>query len=333
MNTPLISIIIPVYNIERYLRTCIDSILQQSFRNFELILVDDGSTDSSGAICDFYSQADSRGVSFHKKYEGVSVARNYGIDKAQSDWICFIDSDDWVEKDFLLTFSKYLSDKKTLIYQGILFDYENAPQKNSPLCKYPSICISINDYNQIAQFNILHNGAPVAKLFNKQILDNYHIRFIPKLSIYEDLLFVWNYLQHIEKIQLSDMVSYHYMKRNIKSLTTKSHSPKQLMFVIDQLIDSIFQLNKKCNLVKSDYLKKIQIDFPIYQIINMLGCINNKNYNSILLYFQNKISLSQLPITSFKQKILFQLLNSKIPHKIIYIVIRLYNKYFKNNFS
>ncbi len=98
------------------------------------------------------------------------------------------------------------------------------------------------------------------------------------------------------------MVSYHYMKRNIKSLTTKSHSPKQLMFVIDQLIDSIFQLNKKCNLVKSDYLKKIQIDFPIYQIINMLGYINNKNYNSILLYLQNKISLSQLPITSFKQK-------------------------------
>ncbi len=114
MNTPLISIIIPVYNIERYLRTCIDSILQQSFRNFELILVDDGSTDSSGAICDFYSQADSRVVSFHKKNEGVSVARNYGIDKAQSDWICFIDSDDWVEKDFLLTFSKYLSDKKKL---------------------------------------------------------------------------------------------------------------------------------------------------------------------------------------------------------------------------
>lgn len=67
MNTPLISIIIPVYNIERYLRTCIDSILQQSFRNFELILVDDGSTDSSGAICDFYSQADSRVVSFLKR--------------------------------------------------------------------------------------------------------------------------------------------------------------------------------------------------------------------------------------------------------------------------
>ena len=98
---PEISVIVPVYNVERYLTRCIDSILAQTYQNFELILVDDGSTDGSGTLCDSYMKKDSRIKVIHKKNGGLSDARNSGIDAAEGEFLSFIDSDDWVRPDFL----------------------------------------------------------------------------------------------------------------------------------------------------------------------------------------------------------------------------------------
>ena len=92
MTLPKISIIVPVFNAEKYIHRCIDSLLAQSFTNFELILVDDGSSDRSGQICDEYAAKDSRVSVFHKKNEGVSSARNLGLDNAKGEWISFVDS-------------------------------------------------------------------------------------------------------------------------------------------------------------------------------------------------------------------------------------------------
>lgn len=94
---PVISIIVPVYNVEKYLSQCIDSILAQAFIDFELLLVDDGSTDGSGRICDEYANKDARIQVFHKKNGGVSSARNIGLEHAQGEWITFVDSDDWLD--------------------------------------------------------------------------------------------------------------------------------------------------------------------------------------------------------------------------------------------
>ena len=91
-----ISVIVPVYKVEKYVGECINSILAQSFKDFELILVDDGSPDKSGEICDSYAKKDNRIKVFHKKNGGVSSARNFGIDKAVGEWLCFIDSDDTI---------------------------------------------------------------------------------------------------------------------------------------------------------------------------------------------------------------------------------------------
>lgn len=98
---PLISIIVPVYNVDAYLKQCIDSILNQKYENFELLLVDDGSTDKSGDICDVYGKRDKRVRVFHKKNGGVSSARNVGLDNAKGDWIAFVDSDDIVTPSYL----------------------------------------------------------------------------------------------------------------------------------------------------------------------------------------------------------------------------------------
>ena len=96
---PLISIIVPIYNVEKYLSRCINSVLSQTFPDFELLLIDDGSTDKSGYICDGYAQKDSRIKVFHIENGGVSAARNYGLDNARGEWITFVDADDWIDKD------------------------------------------------------------------------------------------------------------------------------------------------------------------------------------------------------------------------------------------
>ena len=95
-KVPSISIIVPVYNVEKYLKKCIDSILNQSFQNFELILVDDGSTDSSGEICDEYALKDRRVLVIHKENEGLSSARNEGIKASSAEYVGFVDSDDYI---------------------------------------------------------------------------------------------------------------------------------------------------------------------------------------------------------------------------------------------
>ena len=107
---PKISVIVPVYNTEKYLHRCIDSILAQTFTDFELLLIDDGSKDNSGAICDEYAAKDSRVRVFHKENGGVSSARNLGLDNVRGEWVTFVDSDDWVEKEYIELFVKNIDD-------------------------------------------------------------------------------------------------------------------------------------------------------------------------------------------------------------------------------
>lgn len=108
MKSPTVSIIVPVYNVEKYLRICLDSILAQTFTDWECILVDDGSTDKSGEICDEFVQRDPRFRSFHKRNGGVSSARNMGLAEVRGEWVTFMDSDDWVESYFLSTITSYI---------------------------------------------------------------------------------------------------------------------------------------------------------------------------------------------------------------------------------
>lgn len=103
MNKPMISVIVPVYNAEKYLQRCVDSILKQSFTDFEVLLIDDGSHDRSGELCDEYGDKDNRVRVFHKENGGVSSARNVGLDNALGDWLAFVDSDDTFLVIFFIT--------------------------------------------------------------------------------------------------------------------------------------------------------------------------------------------------------------------------------------
>ena len=135
---PLISIIVPIYNSEETLNRCVDSILNQTFHDWELLLIDDGSTDKSGEICDEYAATDSKIKVFHKENGGVSLARNLGMDNAKGIWIAFCDSDDYVDENWLNLFVENLS-------PGISFIVQFFKMPGNDKCSFSHNVISYND--------------------------------------------------------------------------------------------------------------------------------------------------------------------------------------------
>ena len=125
MNNPLVSVIVPVYNVAPYLEQCLDSIVNQRYRNLEIILVDDGSTDESGAICDRYAEQDGRIQVVHKENGGQSSARNVALDMMTGEWVLFVDSDDWIELNTLELLFEQKDERADLVEFGVNLVYSN----------------------------------------------------------------------------------------------------------------------------------------------------------------------------------------------------------------
>lgn len=200
---PLISIIVPVYNSESTLNRCVDSILNQVFHDWELLLIDDGSTDRSGEICDQYDAKDQRINVFHKKNGGVSTARNVGLDNAKGSWVTFIDSDDFVSINFLSTFVRFQS--SDLYIYGIQFI------NNSTIFLPPEECIKIEDVMELDNLlNKLYFTVPWGKIYKNDIVQKNNIRFNINLKIGEDTDFVLKYLLYTNNIRLISKPLYHF---------------------------------------------------------------------------------------------------------------------------
>ena len=189
---PKISVIVPVYNTEQYLRQCLDSILCQTFSDFELILVDDASTDRSGVICDDYSMKDKRVKIFHcGKNSGVSAARNLAIDHSTGEYLVFIDSDDFID-------SKYLETLNSVSADLVLSNFKLYWPSTSHYNQYPSENGLFSIESQKDAVLYLKGGyAPIAvwgKLFCKSIIERHNIRFDTAQKTCEDILFVNEYI-------------------------------------------------------------------------------------------------------------------------------------------
>lgn len=222
MMKPVISVIIPVYNVEKYIRQCVDSVLEQSYKDFELILVDDGSPDNSPAICDEYAQKDTRVSVIHQKNLGVSAARNNGIRLAKGEWITFVDSDDWVCSDYLEKF-KVDEDDADLIIQGLeYYDHRNG-QYFRKIIINDCVIEGPDNQNVVSENNLLGSGYPVAKAFRRSIIDK-GLFFDTSISYHEDHIFVLNAFAVASKIRLvnSTAYKYRYFHTNL-SLSTKRH--------------------------------------------------------------------------------------------------------------
>ena len=219
----MISIIIPVYNVENYLHQCVDSVLAQTYQDFEVILVDDGSPDNCPKICDEYAQKDSRVHVIHQKNSGVSAARNNGIEHAKGEWITFVDSDDWVSKNYLENFEidKSAAD---IIVQGLQYINHNTAEvheykelENNIFDKHSASSIVINN-------DLLMQGYPVCKAFRKNFLEKHNLRFDITLSTHEDIIFVLQSFVASEVIELRNGTLYNYRYfHSSNTLSSKAH--------------------------------------------------------------------------------------------------------------
>ena len=204
MTTPLISVIVPVYNAESTLIRCVDSILAQTFTDFELLLIDDGSKDRSGEICDGYAAKDSRVKVFHKPNGGVSSARNLGLDNARGEWISFVDSDDDIHKDCLYE----LNSLEANDFKVCNFDGDGSKRFES----YPSDShLSGDSIKFMLDNNLVYT--PWGKLFKSSIIKALGLRFDTKLRLGEDTVFCWEYLLHCSDAAVSDKGLYFYTGR------------------------------------------------------------------------------------------------------------------------
>ena len=220
--TPFLSIIIPIYKIkEEYLRACFDSLLKQDNDNFQIIAVDDGSPDCSGEICDEYAKKDNRIIVIHQKNAGVSVARNNGIKEAKTEWITFVDPDDWVEPTHVSTL--YNAQKKNRDMDIFLFDYIQEFDGKS-IVKHLKSDSGILDEEwvhnlRIAPFNFLVvNGKPYEyetnviwnKMYRTSLLKDNDMWFVPKARKGQDVIFNAECLQLTDKYFYIHKALYHY---------------------------------------------------------------------------------------------------------------------------
>lgn len=211
-----ISIIVPVYNTEKYLGRCIESIQNQTYSNLEIILVDDGSKDDSLKICHMYAEKDARIKVLHTKNFGVSTARNIGIKCSTGEYIGFIDSDDYIEKTMYETLVRYSDDKVLPICTYNMVDENKRILDQKDIGDTVGL-VPVKDFFLLCE-NILLNS-PVNKLYESDIIKKNNIRFDMDLSLGEDFLFVIQYLEYIEEFYIIDMPLYNYMTIKRESLS------------------------------------------------------------------------------------------------------------------
>lgn len=288
----LISVVVPVYNVERYLDECIKSIINQTYRNLEIILVDDGSTDGSGEICDEYVRRDNRIIAFHKENGGLSSARNYGIKKSTGKYVSFIDSDDYISIYML----EYLHEaiinsnskiaccdfKKVFDNQTInnlkadnkyeILDFDNCMK----------MLFSYNHYRYIA----------CNKLFDKNLFNN--IKF-PENRYYEDIWPIYNIFKRVDHVVYIRQYLYFY-RCHRNSITQSNFSRKD------------YDLIHFLNLVKRDCIKNynnLYGDFIIAYIYYYLSFINKA------ILTKSKCIKSRKYLKKYIKKYWKNILNSK----------------------
>lgn len=337
---PEVSIIIPVYNVEKYLLRCLESVKNQKFINIEVILVDDGSTDKSGNICDEFCKSNDRFSVIHKKNAGLGYARNTGLDYASGKYVLFIDSDDYIEANMIENMMqdikeanadtciggfKRIYDKTTIVQQNRFAGctFENEEIKNEVLVRMLGVDKIKNDFIEMSVWKVL---------FSLDIIRHNNIRFPSEREfISEDIIFDLEYYMYSNKLVMSHDTGYCYCD-NDGSLTTK-YRPER------------FDMQKKMYLTLCDLTKKKGIyDLAANRLRNTFVAVtrycikleskfNNNCFCSkvqvicndeVLLDTLKQLDASGIPLQS-------QIVNKLILRSHIYLLK--YIMFFKNKFN
>ena len=271
MSLPEVSIIVPIYNSEKYLSRCIDSIVSQTFDNFECILINDGSTDNSPFICDRYSQSDDRLIVIHQKNSGLSVTRNRGMEIARAKYVCHVDSDDYIQNNMC----------------EILVDAANRSDADVVCCGYientkvRSLCDKDFIFRNRDIIKIVHYlemrqafGNAWNKIYKKSILDTYSIRLpLATDKFGEDMIFNLQYFKHIKTAYVSSNCLYHYSHDNKSSLAKENVTLAECDFRFENVSNLFMQIDNNAKSVF--YAELLAKDFK-YTVALLLRLYSEK---------------------------------------------------------
>ena len=299
----MFSILIPAYNVEAYIQRCLDSILNQTFPDFEVIIIDDGSTDNTLALCNSYVEKDSRIQVYHQENAGVAVTRNLALSKATGEWIAFVDADDYIAKNYLEAFVERI--KKNSIADVFVCGYyvitENGIKRF--MQKYPS--------KQTYLLKILRgrNVATTlwAKIIRRDFIEKHNARFLSHINMGEDLCFMARLFYEAKDIDSLSECLYYWEHTNVNSMTSNSSK------YIDNMLASC--------LVIFDFYKK-QKDFSKYKVALNARMLDLKE--NIYINTHNIVDVPFLDILDMP--LLMILRNFFINHNY-YWLIRCYRKY------
>lgn len=315
------SIIVPVYNVDEYIRLCVDSILEQTFRDFELLLIDDGSSDNSKIICDAYIKQDKRVKVFHKRNGGVSSARNYGIEQACGQWICFIDGDDTVDSTYLDDFE--MNERNTDMYiQGYRRVANGVIIKE---CKVTGQLMSFSDILAYMEDNNIINS-PCFKLYNREIIITNNIRFDERFSYGEDHLFSLTYMLYAKILTYSQKCGYNYRNDNQISLTNRIIPYKNLTYY------SVAAYTISQKILVRNNVYRLYLSFVNTYMENFIrtfkAMIASGGRKSDYLWILGKFNLSQLPTKfsyyRYTKKFLLLLLIRYTPTFFSFKILQIY---------
>lgn len=247
----MISVIVPVYKAEKFLHRCVDSILAQSYTDFELLLIDDGSPDNSGAICEEYAAKDDRVRVFHKENGGVSTARNLGLDNARGEYVTFCDSDDYVTADWLFAYKDAIAENVDLSIQGYyIIDGDRTIKKELPPCQGCTIDDKRNLITSLMCQGVY--GYLWVKLFRRQIIEDNHISFDTNSTFREDEQFLSKYLEYVKSFRCIDRENYYYILPT--SEKTYGGDACYSLFPIFQSLDVIYNREIPYEICKLHYV-------------------------------------------------------------------------------
>lgn len=239
-QVPLVSIIVPVYNAEKYLNRCIDSILSQTMTDFELLLIDDGSKDNSGRIFDEYAEKDARVRVFHKPNGGVSSARNLGLDNAKGKWITFVDADDRCSCNYLEhLLSKVDDDTDLIISYAVICDSTGEKAE-----VYPEYRVNATNFERLFVDSDMHwHTSPWAKLYRASIIYENSLRFNEMMHIGEDADFLFSFMLITDKIYVSSDTDYYYtcdvsgsLTKRINTIDSEIASYRTILCLVNRII-------------------------------------------------------------------------------------------------
>ena len=264
------SVIIPVYNVENYLHRCINSILVQEYTDLEILLIDNGSTDSSGSICDTYASEYSNISVYHIENHGVSSARNFGLAKAQGEFICFVDADDYLVGNLFSDMENKLDSELDML----VFSYYNSIEKNFSEIARSAKILPIEgkkDRNQfIALFTELFLSDMMYTVWNKiyrrEFLEEHRIMF-EQYELGEDVRFNLKVYEHVNRISFSQTCYYIYISGRVGS-AMGHYNPKRLSYQLEEL-GKIDQLMKRWDIHNDRYISQIKARILMSNIQNI----------------------------------------------------------------